>query len=343
MTKIFLTGASGYIGGEVIHQLAEALPNHRIRALVRDATKTEAIATVSGQIEIVPGTLDDVETIAGESAAADVVLHLAATGHLASTRAIYDGLAKVATAKQPRHWIQISGASALAAAEIADTSRVPGSPSDTIHDDLSGAENIRDIIHSHPSRAVDNLVLGVEQKSPGIKTALVFGPVIYGEGSGPVNKRSIQVPSLAKATLKRRRGLQIGSGLSRWGNIHIGDLGRMIIQLVKAASASPSDGALWGHNGLYLAGVGEIAFGDISKQVAAAARTMGLCDDDEVEEVYGAEADALLPHGNVLFGTNARGRPLRAEHLLGWVATGEPLEKEIPRAAAAEAKALGLQ
>lgn len=155
-------------------------------------------------------------------------------------------------------YVQVSGASVLAAAEIANTSYVPGSPSDAVYDDLSGVADVAKMIRAHAFRAVDNYVLDIHAKSPSVYTALVFPPIIYGVGEGPINQRSIQIPDLAKLTLERGNGFQVGAGLSRWGNIHVRDLGRIFTGLAAAAAAKKTDGELWNENGIYLTGIGEV-------------------------------------------------------------------------------------
>jgi hypothetical protein len=83
-------------------------------------------------------------------------------------------------------------------------------------------------------------------------------------------------------------------------------------------------------------------FAEISKAVAREAVNKGLIPTDEVEEVLGAEAD-VLPHGAVLYGTNARSLSRRGKERLGWAPThNDGLDAEIIRAVAAEAKSLGL-
>lgn len=58
---------------------------------------------------------------------------------------------------------------------------------------------------------------------------------------------------------------------------------------------------------------------------------MGLLPSAKVIELSTNEADTELPHGSVLFGTNARLRSNRAEKELGWKPVGESLEAEIAR------------
>ena len=53
--EIFLTGASGYIGGTVAARLIAA--GHRVRGLVRSAEKAETVKRLG--LEPVMGTLDD--------------------------------------------------------------------------------------------------------------------------------------------------------------------------------------------------------------------------------------------------------------------------------------------
>lgn len=131
---------------------------------------------------------------------------LAATGHLKSVQTIHQALSDRPKGPKSPYYIQISGASALAVKELADKSRVPGSSSNITYNDLTDLESIKSLIKQYPNRAVDNFMFSAAENSS-VKTALVVPPMIYGLGRGPVNQRSIQIPSLVNATLKRHRGL----------------------------------------------------------------------------------------------------------------------------------------
>lgn len=251
------TGATGYIGGEVLQRLSEAHPEYSIRALVRDASKASIVKAAFPGVQIVEGDLDSTETITKEAAEADIVLHLAATGHLKSVQTIHQGILSNTAREKPAHWIQISGASLLAAPEIASPDRVPGSPSDEVFDDLDGVSKIRDLITAYPTRAVDNYILDVASNTDLVNTALVVPPIIYGEGRGPVNTRSVQIDELARVTLQRKKGLQIGKGLSRWGNVHSHDLSQLLLLLVEKAAQGGEAPGVWNLDGIYLTGLGE--------------------------------------------------------------------------------------
>ncbi|KAL0942693.1 nad dependent epimerase dehydratase family protein [Colletotrichum truncatum] len=331
MVNIFLTGATGYIGGTVLSLLSKSHPEYAIRALVRDSAKGKLITGTFKNVEVVAGDLDNDTVLSHEVSNADVVLHLASTSHLKSVETIHKALSSRADQK-PSHWIQVSGASVLAAAELADKNRTPGDGSDLVFNDLTGIAEIRSIIQRHPSRAVDNYILKVAADEPKINTALVFPPIIYGKGLGPANTRSVQIPALVEATLKRKRGVQVGKGLSRWGNVHVEDVSQLFAKLVEKAVEGKSNAQVWNENGLYLTGVGEISFGEISKLVATAASKKGLIPSDEVEVLGPEEANTVLPHGAVLFGTNARSEALRGKEVVGWAPAGESLQDEIPKA-----------
>lgn len=124
-------------------------------------------------------------------------------------------------------------------------------------DDLEGIDDLMKLIKSFPQRAVDNYVIDVAQSTPHVKTAIVLGPIIYGEGRGPVNQRSIQIPELSRIALERGQAVTIGKGLNRWGNVHVADLSNLILQLVRSAVVKTSDEQIWGQRGLYLVDVGE--------------------------------------------------------------------------------------
>ncbi|RFN48355.1 hypothetical protein FIE12Z_7404 [Fusarium flagelliforme] len=337
------TGASGYIGGDLLHLLLKSHPEFKVRALVRDASKGAAITEAFQQVELVNGGLDDTDIIAQEAKEADIVIHLAATGHLESVQTIYDALANKSKGSKSPYYIQISGASALAAGELADKTRVFGSGSDVIYNDLSGIDSIKSFIRQYPSRAVDNYIISVKEQESPVKTALVIPPIIFGKGRGPGNQRSMQIPDLANATLMRQRGLRVGAGESRWGNIHIQDLSRLFLRLVEKAAEGDQDENIWGANGVFFTGVGEMSFGDISRRVAIAANDFNLIPSNEVDEVDVEEFDRLIPRGSVLLGTNARAGADRAKATLDWEPEMNSLEELIPQAVIDEARALGMK
>lgn len=170
---------------------------------------------------------------------------LAATGHAESASAIAKGLSQRARAESPGYWIQIGGASVFAADEIANGRY--GQPSNLVYDDLEDTGKIQSIIKNSPKRVVENMI--ISQPSSSLKTALLICPLIYGTGRGSCNQRSIQVPEIAKSTLRLGHGFRLGAGLNAWSTIHIQDLGNQIFSLLRAAVSNKP--GLWNTDGIY--------------------------------------------------------------------------------------------
>lgn len=256
------TGGTGYIGGDVLYRLfTHGAPPYSISCLVRDHEKAKQLSKIYPDVRIVEGDLDDVQLVEKEAREADIVVHLAATSHVRSSEAIVKGLTQPERSHQG-HWIQISGATLLAADEIKDGKF--GFASEKTYDDLKDIEDVHSVITKNPQRVVDNLVVAQDK----INTALVVGPHIYGLGRGPSHTRSVrllqppsycimysyvqvQAPEIARVTLKLNEGFRLGDGKNSWSNVHVNDLSDLITALVDAAAAGKSDDGLWGKDGIY--------------------------------------------------------------------------------------------
>lgn len=68
------TGATGYIGGEVLHTLQHVHPEYEVAALIRDSEKGGKVLAAYPKVRVVLADLDDVETIEKESRKANIVI-----------------------------------------------------------------------------------------------------------------------------------------------------------------------------------------------------------------------------------------------------------------------------
>lgn len=334
MTKIFLTGATGYIGGDLLYQLSTSSNSkYSISALVRTESKVTEVAKAYPNVRVVKGDLDDLNLVEEEARNADIVLHLASTKHLESTKAIQRGLVE-SKRQQPACWIQIGGGLLLAQNEVAQG--IVGVRSDKIYDDLADVDEIHSVIKDNPHREVDNFL--ASQDSSKVKSALIVGPHFYGTGRGPINTRSMQAPDIVKATLKLNEGFRLEEGKNSWSYLHVQDLSDLIVLLIEAAVDSKTE-KLWGHDGIYIPENGSMEFGELNAKIASEAHKQGLIPDPSITKVVDAkEADTLGSQGAILWGTNSLGRSTRARSLLGWKPSRPSLADEVPDLVRSESK-----
>ena len=72
--KVFLTGATGYIGGDALFHISQQHSDLDLALLVRTEEKAKEVKASYANARIVLGDLDDSETIKREAAWADIVL-----------------------------------------------------------------------------------------------------------------------------------------------------------------------------------------------------------------------------------------------------------------------------
>lgn len=84
--SIFLLGATGYVGGQVLDSLSKDFPAFPIRALARNLSpsKTMQLQSLHPKVEAIEGKLTDVKLIEEEAAKADIVINVAAAGDMDS-------------------------------------------------------------------------------------------------------------------------------------------------------------------------------------------------------------------------------------------------------------------
>jgi nucleoside-diphosphate-sugar epimerase len=225
-----------------------------------------------------------------------------------------------------------------------------GEGSDKIYDDLEGVSKVTAFPDEAPHRKTDKMTLsaGAEQADR-IKTAIVCPPTIYGIGRGPDNKRSHQIPELARATLQKGQGIQVGDGKAFWSNVHVHDLSDLYLKLVENAASGeslaewPGKPALWGSEAYYFSENGEHVWGEAGGWIAAEAKKQGYISRDEVKSVTADEAGEMTMYGQAIWGMNSRSRAKRARAVLGWKPAAPSLKDEIKAAVEFEARKLGVE
>ncbi|MDQ1719259.1 MAG: hypothetical protein QOE89_3212 [Pseudonocardiales bacterium] len=201
--KIFLTGASGYIGSAVAQRLVRE--GAIVRGLIRDAAKVDSCRQFG--VDPVVGELGDTDLLAAEARAADAVINAADSDHRASAEALVGALA--GTGKPLLHSSGIS--------IVGDEAR--GEPSDRIHDET-------DPLHPEPIRAhrvdIDQLILAAE----GCCSAVLCNAMVYGDAAN-IPAESVLIAALARTALDTGQARVVGRGLNRWSNVHLEDVADM--------------------------------------------------------------------------------------------------------------------
>ncbi|KAJ4354058.1 uncharacterized protein N0V89_005791 [Didymosphaeria variabile] len=338
MTKLFITGATGYIGGDALYAIPNTYPDLDITALVRTSDKGAKIASQYAKVKLVYGDLDNAELLTTEAAKADIVVHTANADHQGAATAIVAGLAQK---KTPGYLIHVSGTGILATADV--ERQTFGEQTAHVYDDWDGIKEVTSLPDSFDHRDVDKIVLAAAERNSGnVFTAIVCPPCIYGPGRGPDNQRSIQANKLANATLNRGKGFQINAGQNIWHEVHVQDLSNVFVGLVTAALQPGGGKATWNEEGYYFAENGSFQWGDISHQIAKIAKDKKLIETADVDILPVEEANKLVRGARFLFGTNSRAKAVRARELLGWTPRQKSLKDLLPDVIENEAKDLGL-
>ncbi|KAF9575540.1 hypothetical protein BGW38_008211, partial [Lunasporangiospora selenospora] len=287
VTKVFVTGITGYIGGTALDLLLKkesTNTKYAFRALVRSPERAEQDIRPLG-IEPVIGSLDDVDIIQREATNADVVLHFADADHFPAIKAILQGLSERSVGDQRRKrpiLIHTSGTGVL-------LDRAKGQfKSEEIYRDDDEAK-LKAIPHDQPHRNVDIEILSQDLVGK-VDTYIVAPPTIWGRGTGPVNKNSIQIPHQIQLSLKSKQALQAGKGLNVWSRIHVIDLGRFYVELLERSLEEPQEHGVVGTlpknvEGYYFAEDGEFTFGEVAQEIAAVFKELGINSSGEVKSV----------------------------------------------------------
>ena len=281
--RLFLTGASGYIGGSIAARLVAS--GHSVRGLVRDPSRSGLLAARG--IEPVPGSLADEDVLAREARASDGVVNAADADHLPSLQVL---LRAMEGSGKPL--LHTSGSSVIG--DDARGNRV----SDAIFDEdtpfvVAPAKQAR--------HDLNGTVLAAAAR--GVRSVVICPTLIYGVGKG-LNPSSIQIPFLVAQARSQGAVRVVGLGLNRWSNVHVDDLADLYLLALERAPAGS----------FYFAENGEASFAEIGAAIAA---RLGL---GAVESLPAEQAATSWGPGRAYytFGSNSRVRAVRARRELGW-------------------------
>jgi nucleoside-diphosphate-sugar epimerase len=198
--RIFVTGASGWIGSATVPELISA--GHQVLGLARSDGSAKAVANMGA--EVLRGDLNDTDVLRAGTLESDGVIHLAfvvPSVSEAATRtdaeAIETFITGLAGSGKP---LVISGATLV----------TPGRP----------ATELDELIATGPIAArITNMQAALAAADRGVRSCLVMlARSVHGQG-----ERHGFVPQLIAAARAKGVSGYIGDGTSRWPAVHVKD------------------------------------------------------------------------------------------------------------------------
>lgn len=206
--KVFVTGASGWIGSATVRELIAA--GHQVVGLARSDAAADRVSALGA--EVVRGELADLDVLTAEAQAADGVIHLG----------YHHDFSQMAEAAELDRAAMRAFGDALAGTDkpFLFASGVIGT---TDEDDRPAAG-------THPRVESAALAFGIAER--GVRVVGVrFAPTVHGEGDYGF------VAELARVARERGVSAYVGDGSHVWPAVHVSDAARLVVLALESAPA----------------------------------------------------------------------------------------------------------
>ena len=297
--RIFVTGASGWIGSAVVPELLEA--GHEVVGLARSDASAQRLEAAGAIVQ--RGDLDDPDGLAKAANDSDGVIHLAfqhevafsggfAAAGTADRRAV-DAIG-AALANSDRPFVLASGVLGLTAGRVA-----------TEDDGLVPSAEVR----ANPAgRRAATALLALSLRGIGVRSSVLrLPPTVHGDGDHGF------VATLVGIARQRGVAGYVGEGTNRWPAVHRSDAARLARLAVESAPA-----------GSVLHAVADegVPFREIA---AAMGRHLGI----PAVSVTPADAVEHFAHLGHFVGLDSPASAAVTRELLAWEPTGPGLLEDL--------------
>ncbi|KAK9378534.1 uncharacterized protein V2V93DRAFT_375913 [Kockiozyma suomiensis] len=324
MTKLLLTGATGYVGGAALDRIiAFNIPDLEVTVFLRSESKAAPIlAKYPGIVTVKVGKAaysdPEFSRLVKE---ADIIVHAgdssddSVSADVISTN-IKDGVLLIHT----------SGTYILS-----DFTELDQKISRKF-DDERDIETVTSWGLEHPHRVIDIKILDIHKFKPTVNTIIVCPPLIYGVSTGPVNRVSQQIPLLIQLAAETKANRLFGTGHASWSNVHINDVAELYAILVKTYLQDASKLAV-NDQGYYFVENGETSWKDLISALDEPLVKYKVIDsqhtsdklrpwtEDDLKEVRGQQ---FAKRYYEIYRSNSSSKATRARKL-GW----QPKEKDV--------------
>jgi nucleoside-diphosphate-sugar epimerase len=297
--RIFVTGASGWIGSAVLPELLGA--GHEVVGLARSEASAQRLEAVGAIVR--RGDLDDPDGLAKAAADSDGVVHLAFqheaafsgdfTTAASSDRRAVEAMGE-ALADSDRPFVLASGVLGLGSGVLV-TENDGLVPNDMVRANPAGLRHA-------------TALLALSLRGIGVRSSVLrFPPTVHGDGD---NGFMAMLVGMARA-----HGVAgyVGDGSNRWPAVHRSDAARLARLAIETAPAGSV---------LHAAGEESVRFRDIAEVMG---RHLGL----STASVSPADAIEHFAHLGPLVGLDSPSSATITRTLLDWAPTGPTLVEDL--------------
>lgn len=213
--RVFVTGASGFVGSAVIQELIKA--GHQALGFARSDEAAQAVANTGADVH--RGSLEDIESVKEGAAATDAVIHCGFIHDFSNFKAsceldrkVIEAIASVLEGSN-RPFIITSGTALLSGNGLATEDKQPSLTSEQF-----------------PRVATEEAARAAAKK--GVKVSIVrLSPSVHGEGD-----HHGFVPMLVRLAKEKGVSAYVDGGTNRWTGVHRLDAAKLyVLALEKAA------------------------------------------------------------------------------------------------------------
>lgn len=293
--RVFVTGASGWIGSAVVPELVAA--HHQVTGLARSDASASTVEAAGAAV--VRGDLDDLDVLRDAAAASDAVVHLAFRHDIAFSGRFAEAVASDVAAIRALGEALPSGGALTIASGLLGLAQ-GGIPATERDRPAGGAAAGRQVSADAALALADR----------GLRPSVVrLSPTNHGEGDGGF------VPTLVDIARQTGVAGHPGDGSARWSAVHVRDTARLFRLAIEVASA------------------GSVlhAVGDEGVPVREIAEVIGRHLDVPVRSVPADQVDRHFGFLGMFLGVDSPSSNALTRELTGWAPTEPGLLEDLDK------------